>query len=83
MIDDGTTLSQCFGRFVEISYDDKKSHFERLHKKTGIPYEEMCFFDNEYWNIKSVSGLGVKCIYTPDGMTRAAWDEAKKEFSFV
>jgi hypothetical protein len=39
--DDGTTLSQCFGKLVEISYDNKMNHFRRLHEKTGIPYDNM------------------------------------------
>lgn len=72
---DGTPLSSCFDH-VEISYADKRRHFESLHRKTGIPYEQMCFFDNEHGNIRSVSKLGVKCLYTPDGMTREAWREA-------
>lgn len=25
----------------------KIAHFKELHKKTGIPYEEMLFFDDE------------------------------------
>lgn len=37
---DGTTLSECFGELVEISYDNKKVHFRRLHKRTGIPFEQ-------------------------------------------
>jgi len=75
VVDDGTVLGDCFDH-VEISYSDKSRHFESLHRKTGIPYERMCFFDNEEWNIVSVRKLGVKCIYTPNGMTRQAWDDA-------
>lgn len=83
VVEDGTTLSKCFGSRVEISFDNKKSHFKRLHKSTGIPYEQMLFFDNEYSNIRSVSSLGVKCIYTPDGMQKEHWEEAKKAFDIV
>ena len=78
---EGTTLQQCFGNLVEISYDNKKYHLQRLHKKTGIPYEQMVFFDNEYGNIRSVSSLGVKCIYTPNGMQEEHWKEAKQYFN--
>lgn len=78
---DGTTLSECFGELVEISYDNKKVHFRRLHKRTGIPFEQMMFFDNEYGNIRSVQSLGVKCFYTPNGMQQEHWEEAKKVFS--
>jgi len=78
-IHDGTTLTACF-HHVEIDFCDKEKHFQRLHKKTGIAYESMVFFDNEMRNITSVQKLGVKCIYTPDGMTRGAWDEALEMF---
>lgn len=40
----------------------------------------MLFFDNEMGNIKSVSKLGVKCVYCPDGMTERIWDEGLKMF---
>lgn len=78
-IHDGTTLTACF-HHVEIHFSDKKEHFERLHEKTGISYESMVFFDNESRNINSVKQLGVKCIYTPDGMTRQHWDDALEMF---
>jgi len=81
VVSDGTPLSRCFDKnLIEISYADKARHFESLHRKTGIPYEEMCFFDNEHWNIRGVSQLGVKCFHTPDGMTKEAWNEALETF---
>jgi len=80
VVEDDTTLSKCFGSLVEISFENKKHHLKRLHKATGIPFEQMIFFDNEYGNIRSVSSLGVKCIYTPDGMKKEHWEEAKKAF---
>jgi len=84
IIDDDrdTSLRSCFGngKLVEISYGSKTNHFKRLHKKTGIPFEQMAFFDNEYGNIRSVSSLGVKCYYTPRGMTHEAWEKAKEDF---
>ena len=83
VISDGSVLKECFeDHLIEISYGSKVGHIQRLHKKTGIPYEEMAFFDNENWNIRDVSKSlpQVKCYYTPDGMTRKAWDEAKKHF---
>ena len=80
--DKGTTLADCFdSRLVEISYGDKTNHFQRLHHKTDIPYGQMIFFDNERWNITSVSKLGVKCFYTPNGMdTNQHWINARKLF---
>lgn len=37
------------------------------------------FFDNERWNCQDVSHLGVTCVYTPQGMTRAKWLQGLKE----
>lgn len=81
-IDDGSSLASCFEDRIEISYGSKVGHISRLHKKTGIPYDQMAFFDNEYGNIRAVSrGLpDVKCYYTPDGMTTEAWLQAKADF---
>ncbi len=78
VVEDGETLSKCFGSRVEISFENKKFHLRQLHKNTGIPFQQMVFFDNEYGNIRCVSSLGVKCIYTPNGMQVEHWDEAKK-----
>lgn len=65
---------------VEIEETDKKHHFRNLKKKTNLDYEEMVFFDNEWRNIRSVRELGVKCIYTPDGMEKQHWHEALEFF---
>ena len=71
------TLSECFdSKLIEIGFSNKREHFQRLHKKTNIPYQSMVFFDNEYSNITSVQKSGVQYIYTPDGMTKDAWDDA-------
>lgn len=83
VIEDGTILKDCFEeRLVEISGGSKTGHLTRLQRKSGVSYEEMAFFDNEHWNIKDVShGLpGVECFYTPNGMTKEVWDQAKRKF---
>jgi len=59
----------------EIYKANKNKHFQSLHKKTGIPYEDMIFFDNENHNCVNVQPLGVTCIYTPKGMTQEAWEQ--------
>lgn len=81
-LDDGSSLASCFENRVEISYGSKVGHITRLHKKTGIPFSKMAFFDNEYGNIRSVSKAlpEVKCYYTPNGMTVEAWTKAKTDF---
>ncbi|TFY66856.1 hypothetical protein EVG20_g4232 [Dentipellis fragilis] len=43
---------------MEIYPGSKMKHFRQLHKKTGIPYTEMLFFDDEHRN-KEVEELGV------------------------
>ena len=78
-VDDGKSLTACFDH-VEIGFNDKQWHFQRLKKKTGIEYESMVFFDNEMRNIRSVRQLGVKCVYTPNGMTKDAWHDALQMF---
>ena len=86
MIDEhGTRLADCFpDGLIEISYGSKVHHLERLHQKTGIPFDQMSFFDNEHWNIQDVQRkLPVKCFYTPDGMTKKAWKEALAEFDLI
>lgn len=78
-IEDGSTLQSSFD-LVEIRFGDKKWHFESLQRKTGIAFDEMCFFDDTHSNILSVAELGVKCIHTPKGMTREAWNQALDMF---
>ena len=81
---DGTPLSKCFEHdLIEISYADKARHFESLNRKTGIPFENMVFFDNEYENVRSVGQLGVKCYHTPNGMTREDWNQSLEDFGMV
>ena len=58
----------------------KTEQFHRLKEKSGVPFDEMLFFDNESRNVREVSTLGVCCIYTPDGMTVENWREGLAEF---
>ena len=79
VVDDGSTLSSCFDH-IEIRPGDKRKHFESLQRITNIPYDQMLFFDDYDLNIVSVGSLGVRCIHTPNGITRDAWDEGKEMF---
>ena len=74
VVEDGSTLASCFDH-IEIRRGDKRRHFESLQRITQIPYENMLFFDDWDFNIENASILGVKCIHTPNGMTKDAWDE--------
>jgi magnesium-dependent phosphatase 1 len=65
----------------EIYHSNKQTHFKNLQKKyPQISFEEMLFFDNESGNIRSVSALGVKSIYCPDGVTKDIWENGLKQF---
>jgi magnesium-dependent phosphatase 1 len=77
---EGSIKGEAKNPLIQISFQDKTQHFQRLHQATGVDYQDMVFFDNEKWNVKSVSKLGVKCIYTPDGMQKRHWEEAKRAF---
>lgn len=70
------SLEKVFSGPIEISYDSKTRHFERISSSTGVPMESILFFDNEYGNCKSVSKQGVSVCYCPDGVTRQVWEKA-------
>nr|XP_048299965.1 magnesium-dependent phosphatase 1 isoform X4 [Myodes glareolus] len=44
----------------EIYPGSKVTHFERLHHKTGVPFSQMVFFDDEKRNIIDVGKLGTE-----------------------
>ncbi len=55
-------------QFFEIYPGSKVSHFRSLQEKTGFPYQDMIFFDDEYRNIEEVRRLGVDAVFVEDGM---------------
>jgi magnesium-dependent phosphatase 1 len=64
-------------------YDERKTtHFKRIHKKTGIPYQDMLFFDDNRMNL-CVQPLGVKVILVDSrqGLTMDVFLEALNRFS--
>lgn len=64
---------------IEIAQDSKVAHFERIRTETGIDYEDMVFFDNEFGNCERVSSLGVSVVYCPKGVTRELWEMGVRE----
>ena len=63
---EGGTLIELI-RFQEIYTGDKDRHFEALHEKSGVPFEDMLFFDDaaggRFGNCELVaSKLGVRSI---------------------
>ncbi|CAK9301573.1 unnamed protein product [Gordionus sp. m RMFG-2023] len=54
-------------KYKEIYPSCKVKHFEKIMKQSGISYEKMLFFDDEYRNIEDIQKLGVTCIYIKQG----------------
>ncbi|KAH9988846.1 acid phosphatase-domain-containing protein [Russula vinacea] len=59
---------------LEIYPGSKIAHFKQLHKKTGIPYSEMLFFDDELRN-KEVKSLGVTFQLVQEGLNNACFEK--------
>ena len=61
---------------IEISSGSKVTHFQNIKETTGVSYNDMIFFDNEYGNCEQVSKtLGVLVGYCPKtGVTKEIWD---------
>ncbi|KAF3777725.1 Magnesium-dependent phosphatase 1 [Nymphaea thermarum] len=54
------------------SWTHKTEHFERIKRRTGMLYNSMLFFDDEYRNIETVSNMGVTSIYVDNGVNLGA-----------
>src|SRR5687767_7925795 len=67
--------------YCEVYPGSKIKHFSSLHETTGIPYNEMIFFDDEMRNKEVERKLGVHFVYVPDGMTLKLFISAVKEFA--
>ncbi|XP_065915833.1 magnesium-dependent phosphatase 1-like [Dysidea avara] len=70
--------------FSEIYPKRKTNHFEKLKQKSKVEYEDMIFFDDESWNISTVSPLGVTCVHITDNVRGLDWETLKtglKEFA--
>ncbi|RIA84935.1 magnesium-dependent phosphatase-1 [Glomus cerebriforme] len=67
--------------YDEIYPGSKINHFSSLHATTGIPYNEMIFFDDEMRNREVDKKLGVHFVHVPDGMKLELFLSAIKEFA--
>ncbi|KAK7114760.1 magnesium-dependent phosphatase 1-like [Littorina saxatilis] len=70
-----------FFHYREIYPGSKTTHFKKLHKDSGIAYEDMIFFDDEHRNIVEVGKMGVLCIFVENGVTKAVVQDALKRFA--
>ncbi|KAI0409492.1 magnesium-dependent phosphatase [Xylaria palmicola] len=68
-----------FDAGLEIYPASKIRHFEALHKRTGIPYAEMLFFDDESRN-RDTESLGVTMWLVRDGVTWAEVESGIQEW---
>ncbi|KAL8150837.1 hypothetical protein V2J09_020645, partial [Rumex salicifolius] len=62
------------------SWTHKTDHFQRIHRRTRIPYNSMLFFDDEDRNIQSVSKMGVTSILVDDGVNLGALRQGLTKF---
>ena len=77
---DGVTTLNSIATHNQIFKANKREHFERLKKQTGIEFSDMIFFDNQSNNINDVSKLGVHSVLCPDGMLREIWTKGIESF---
>lgn len=65
--------------YMQIFPGDKKQHFTKIQKASGVAYEEMLFFDDEVRN-RNVETLGVVMCLVRDGVSRAEVDRGIREW---
>ncbi|KAL2641353.1 hypothetical protein R1flu_008940 [Riccia fluitans] len=66
---------------IYASWSHKTDHFQRIHHKTGIPYKEMLFFDDEDRNIQAVTQIGVTCVHVNNGVNIGALNRGLQKFA--
>lgn len=64
---------------TEMYPGSKITHFQKLQKKSALPFEEMLFFDDEARN-KNVESLGVVMYLVRDGVTTSVVDKGIQEW---
>lgn len=70
----GKKVIEVFDGGLEIYEGTKLRHFEVISRRTGVPFHEMLFFDDERPN-REVEQLGVTMRLVEDGFS---WDELEK-----
>ncbi|KAF8406093.1 hypothetical protein HHK36_008173 [Tetracentron sinense] len=63
------------------SWTHKTEHFQRINRRTGVPFNSMLFFDDEDRNIEAVSKMGVTSIFVGNGVNLGALRQGLTNFS--
>ena len=67
------------GRSYPLTSNKSQTHFPFIQKATGVPYDEMLFFDDCNWEdnceIVEKNCVGVVGLRTPNGLTVRNWRE--------
>nr|ACU20746.1 unknown [Glycine max] len=66
---------------IFYTWKDKTEHFQRIHSKTGVPYNSMLFFGDDNNNIPGASELGVTSILVRNGVNLGAFRDGPTKFS--
>jgi magnesium-dependent phosphatase 1 len=54
---------------IFLSWDSKIEHFKNIQRTTGITFNEMLFFDDDYRNTHTAQKMGVTSVLVEDGVT--------------
>ena len=72
------------GRSYPLSSNKSQTHFPFIQKATGVPYDEMLFFDDSNWSdncgIVERNCVGVVAQRTPNGMQVHEWNKGLKKW---
>lgn len=71
--------AESFFDEMEIYPGSKLKHFKRIHDRTGIPYDEMLFFDDEHRN-SEVEQLGITFCLVRNGTDAQTFERGLAEW---
>ncbi|CCG84308.1 protein of unknown function [Taphrina deformans PYCC 5710] len=77
---DASPASSFFDKSaIEIYPGSKLRHFKAIHQRTGVPYDEMVFFDDEKRN-REVAQLGVTFVLVPNGVNKGVFQRGLEDW---